>query len=106
MQKISNFFALVILAAALFFQIGCIDPKKDELKTLNVRLETDADGLNPFLTNNSNSIQVFQKIFLTMADFEPKTLELKPLLIKNLPVETAVDTGVFKGGYRFDLRSY
>ncbi len=95
------------IAIALFSFFKCKNDGKNpaaaDKSTINVRLETDVDGLNPFLTNNANAIQVYQKIFLTLADFDPATLEIKPVLIKEMPVVTPIDTGVWKGGFRYDF---
>lgn len=100
-------FAFVAAAVAVFSLFKCKNdgkPATDTDKTtINVRLETDVEGLNPFLTNNANAIQVYQKIFLTLADFEPTSMEIKPILIKEMPVAVPIDTGAFKGGIRYDF---
>lgn len=104
MRKIVLFTSFLVGFACIFMAcVGCgSDPKPAE-NVVNVRLETDVETLNPFLTNNANAVQVYTKIFLTLADIDPKTLELKPLLIKNLPVEMPIDSGVFKGGFRYEF---
>ncbi len=95
--------AVGVTTAFLFQKCKPDGGQSADKSTINVRLETDVEGLNPFLTNNASAIQVYQKIFLTMADFDPATLEIKPVLIKAMPTATPIDTGAFKGGIRYDF---
>jgi peptide/nickel transport system substrate-binding protein len=102
MKKI--LFATLFLSAVCF-QACISDARKTatDLSTIQIRTETDIDGLNPFLTNNANSVQIYQRIFLTLADFDAKTIKMEPMLIKNIPIGVPIDTGTFKNGVRYDF---
>ena len=46
---------------------------------------------------------MYQYIHIPLADFDPATLELTPLLIKSIPQEIPIDTGYYKGGISFNI---
>ncbi len=71
-----------------------------------VRLPAEPNGLNLLTTENAASIQVGNQIFQSLLDFDPKTLELTPVLAKARPTTTTIDTGRLKGGtaYTYEIR--
>lgn len=70
---------------------------------LDIRLPKEPEKLNPIFFPNSLAREVCQNIFLPLADFDPVTLELVPVLIKDIPEAIEITTGVHKGGVRYDF---
>jgi ABC-type transport system substrate-binding protein len=66
-----------------------------------IRLATDADRLNPPLTTNANTMQILGQLFLPLQEYDPASLELKPVLVLSKPVIGNIDTGEYKGGMSF-----
>ena len=71
-----------------------------------VRLPSEPKSLNLLTTEDAASIQVGNQIFQSLLDFDPKTLELTPVLAKARPTVTTIDTGSLKGGtaYTYEIR--
>jgi|JI7StandDraft_1071085.scaffolds.fasta_scaffold33712_2 peptide/nickel transport system substrate-binding protein len=92
---------LFTLLAVLFFSCKG-DPEKQEA-VLHVRLKKDPERINPLIFPNPTSREVYQYIHLPLADYNPESLTLEPILIKQIPTEVAIDTGKYKGGIAFDL---
>ncbi|MBK8701977.1 MAG: hypothetical protein IPN29_21375 [Saprospiraceae bacterium] len=68
---------------------------------LDIRLPKEPEKLNPVFFPNSISREVCQYILLPLADYDPVSLELVPLLIKAVPEGEAIDTGKYKGGIKY-----
>lgn len=81
-----------------------VDKVKEDNTSLNIRISSDADRLNPLLTNSPVSREVNNLIFLTCADFDPESYELTPVLIEAISEGTAITDGPLAGGRRFDLK--
>jgi peptide/nickel transport system substrate-binding protein len=100
------------LLSAVFFVslcIGCTsckNEKKGKGNTVTIRLAGEPERLNPMTTEEGNATQVMSHIFMPLLDFDPKTLELTPVLAKNRPLVVNIDTGAFKGnlGYVYEIR--
>lgn len=104
----------IFLAIALLFATCKTDPKAKQgdpttdltaASTLRIRMEVDAQNLNPFLSTSAYGRYVSQQIFQYLAHTDPVTLELKPMLIKQLPQMTKVADGKYKGmlAYEFEI---
>lgn len=91
--------ALILLLATM----GCKTDKKESSQDIHIRLKKDPERLNPLVFPSPTSREVYQYLHTPLADFDPKTLELSPLLIKNIPQEVAIDTGQYAGGIYFDI---
>ncbi len=52
---------------------------------INIRLPRDPQQINPFFAPGPRGREVFQYIFLSLADFHPEDLKLYPILIKEIP---------------------
>ncbi len=94
-------FFYIVLAAG--FLIGCKTDPSSETNTIHIRLKKDPERINPLLFPSPTAREVYQYIHIPLADFDPVSLELTPLMIKSLPVEMAIDTGKYKGGIYFDI---
>ncbi len=78
----------------LAFMLSCsTDTKKTKseagtLEEINIRLPKDPERVHPIFSPQNAGRQVFQNIFLSLADFHPESLELTPILIKAIPEGT------------------
>jgi peptide/nickel transport system substrate-binding protein len=93
-----TFFTLLVVL--LFSCKG--DPVNQE-SALHIRLKKDPERINPLIFPNPTSREVYQYIHLPLADYNPESLVLEPILIQQIPSEVAIDTGKYKGGIAFDL---
>lgn len=73
---------------------------------INTRLKSDPQNLNPYTTASGDAHNVYRFIFQTLAEYDPYTLELQPVLITALPRAEAVDTGAYAGEvvYQFEIK--
>ncbi len=70
---------------------------------VNIRLEGAPNNINPFLTSSAYSLFVCNQIFQTLGNLDPATLEMKPLLVKNIPSVRSVNEGNYKGTLAYDF---
>jgi peptide/nickel transport system substrate-binding protein len=80
--------------------------QKAHTNRLNIRLEAAVDKLNPLLKSTAYPRYVAANVFQTLGAFDPKTVELLPLMIKSIPEAYTVKEGPFKGlqAYDFEIR--
>ncbi len=78
----------------------CVQPKKD---SLDIRLEAAATTLNPLMPSPGYSRYVSQQIFQSLGNYDPETLEMKPLLAKTIPGVRTVTDGAHKGELAYDF---
>jgi len=95
----------VIAAVALFLLKKCLDDTGPSTQpfTLNIRMEAPATTLNPYLPSPGYSRYVALRIFQTLGDIDPYSLELKPLLAKSIPELHRVTDGPHKGELACDF---
>ncbi|MEY4935226.1 MAG: hypothetical protein RIS64_1585 [Bacteroidota bacterium] len=62
------------------------------------RLSADPEKLSPFTSVDAITQQLLSNLFQKLTDFDPVTLERKPVLVKTMPEMVKVDTGKWKGG--------
>ena len=55
------------------------------LENINIRIEKDPQNINPFFAASASGREIYQYIFLSLADFHAETLELSPILIEEIP---------------------
>ena len=69
--------------------------KDDSLEEINIRLRKDPGKINPLFEITASGRELYQYIFLPVADFHPESLELYPILIESIPeaYETTTDNG-------------
>ncbi len=99
-MRIMSKFITILLICCLF--LSC----KNEIEipstdTINILLPQDPERLNPVYDARSIGREVFQYIYTPVADFHPESLELTPILIKNLPRAQKEENGKFY--YEIDL---
>ncbi len=75
-------------------------------KTVSVRLPGDPKSLYFLEATDVSSRQVLEQIFLPMADFDPVTYEMKPVLLKTVPTITPITEEEDKGlvSYAYEIR--
>lgn len=98
-------FALGIVAGIFLFrfcsqQIGDNGNNPEEV---NIRQDAAAVIMNPFLTQLGVNIYICARIFQGMCDLDPKSLELKPVLIKAIPQSRVVKDGPHQGELAYDF---
>ncbi len=71
--------------------------------TVNVRIPQEPESLNPLFSKSSYATQISSLILLPVAEYDPVTLKLSPLLITDIPVSENVTEGNHTGGHRFQL---
>jgi len=115
-MNIPKYFSQVLSTCLFFlFIIGCQSCGKNEStennfkyndNTVRVRLSSEPGRISPLLEPTSYTRSVYDHIFMEMMDFDPVSLEMVPLLVKNKPIATAVNDGPHKGGtaYTYEIR--
>jgi len=102
MQSILRFTVFVFF---IFCVISC---KQDAAQynansEIKIRLAKDPQKLNPLTYPSSVSREVYQYISLPLADFNPESLELIPILIKNIPNPRVITNGDNEGNIAYDF---
>jgi peptide/nickel transport system substrate-binding protein len=102
-----NCFLLCLFATTLpLLFTNCKLDKKTTAKdttTLNLRLESPATSINPIIPASGYSNYLAARIFQTLGEIEPKTLEMVPLLAKSIPTVRTVTEGPKKGFLAYDF---
>lgn len=89
----------------LIFLFSCKgdQPKVESDTTLDIAIRREPSMLNPYLNFTSTAREVYQYIFLSMADFDPVSYKLEPILIKSIPEEETIEEGPFAGGTKYTI---
>jgi peptide/nickel transport system substrate-binding protein len=95
-------FSLLFLFFTLLF-VSCKNEMDDIDDTIHVRIEKDPERLHPLIFPNPLAREIYQYIFLPLADFNRETLELEPLLITRLPEKQFITEGPYAGGVKFEI---
>lgn len=74
-----------------------------EAFTVTTRIRADPDRLNPLLTWRAWAMQVNHHLFLPLLEFDPKTLEMSPVMVKSRPNIRTIEDGPYKGGTAYDF---
>ncbi len=104
-MKRNSFRLFLLVCIAVFSFSFCKSDKKVAVDQVVVRLESDPDRLNPMLSTVGFATDVFRYMFYPLVDVDPFTLELKPVLVKALPVKSIISEGPNKGltSYSFEF---
>jgi peptide/nickel transport system substrate-binding protein len=94
---------IFLLWVILFSAISC-KPKETPLDAVIVRLASDPDRLHPVIARSSISYQIMNKIFQPLADFDPNTLNMVPILLNQLPTLTPIEEGTYAGFYSMNMQ--
>jgi len=93
----------LLICVFLLFSCRTDAPQYIDLETLNIRLKKDPNKLNPVFNPSASSREVYQYIFVPVADYHPESLELYPILIENIPEGKILTEEPFKNDVAFDL---
>jgi peptide/nickel transport system substrate-binding protein len=99
--KMRNLFLFFLVAGSAILLTNCGGGKNAE-SVVNGRLTSEPNSLNPLLTFDANAIQITGLMFQSMMSYDPVTLIEEPVLAKDRPKMTKIDTGALKGLVRFD----
>ncbi len=107
-RQISQF-SIITIGFVILLLCSCkTDPSSttgttgvDEKFTVVSHLGASPKSMNPYLTTSSYDRQVFHHIFPNIVHYDTKTLELAPMLAKEVPQAVAISEGEHSG--RFSL---
>ena len=114
MKRLSYYLLPVFLLSILFYLPSCTSDKsadgvdKEEGPfVVTARLRGEPDRLNPVQTYTAQTIQVCHKLFPSLLQPDPFTLELVPMLAKEKPTLEALQEGEYDGDathkYTFEI---
>ena len=96
---------LAVAAAAVILLVRfCMQSagESSDPQEISVRMDAAPARLNPFLSTIGADIYVCARIFQSLGDLDPATLELTPLIVKSLPSSRMVQDGPHKGELAYD----
>ncbi|MFM8488842.1 MAG: hypothetical protein ACKOCH_21115, partial [Bacteroidota bacterium] len=96
---------LAIAAAAVILLVRfCMQSAGESAdpEEISIRMDAAPARLNPFLSTIGADIYVCARIFQSLGDLDPATLELTPLIVKSLPSSRLVQEGPHKGELAYD----
>lgn len=68
---------------------------------VNIRLKEDPKRINPIFAQSSYIVrQIFPYLFLSLGEYNPETLDLYPIVAKEVPEVEEITSGPYKGGQR------
>lgn len=99
----SRNFYIVVLIFVIAGLSSCKTDTASKDDTIHIRINKDPERLHPLIFPNPIAREIYQYIFLPLADYHNETLELEPLLITAIPQKQIVTEGPHAGGVRFDI---
>lgn len=96
-------YPVFVLVIILLFSCKSEVPIVEIDDTLDIAIRREPKMLNPFLNPSSTAREVYQCIFTPMADFDPVTYQIIPILIKSIPEGEKITDGPYKGGTKYTI---
>jgi peptide/nickel transport system substrate-binding protein len=95
----------IICALILFSLFSCRGDRPAMTTDLRIRLNKEPELLNPLNKAQPIAREVNQYMFLPLADIDPTTYEMTPILIKEIPRASIITNGPRKGqtSYTFEI---
>jgi peptide/nickel transport system substrate-binding protein len=96
----------VALLAVLFLLRECFKTRTAAAAApdqVNIRYDAAATNLNPYLTVKGSDLYTCARIFSTFGEMDPKTMELIPAIVKEIPVARTVTEGPHSGELAYDF---
>ena len=94
----------LLVAAWLLYPIVTGKKKPRAPEEVFVRIDSAPNNFNTFMSGgHAPSTFVSRQTFQTLGDLDPKTLEMKPVLIKTIPTVRMVQDGSRKGSFAYDF---
>ena len=99
-MDISTVCRLVIVYSLISLLIGCDTDQstttQDGLDQIVVRLPEQPASFSPFHTTSTLGRQIYANMYNTLADYDYQTLELRPVLLAELPTKESLADGKTK----------
>jgi ABC-type transport system substrate-binding protein len=96
--------AALLVAAWLLYPVIAGKKKPRVPEEIYIRVDSAPVSLNTFMSNgHAPSTFVMEETFQSLADIDPKTMELQPFLIKSIPSVRIVQDGARKGQFAYDF---
>lgn len=90
---------------AIVIFIGCGgDQSSSSNEDITIAIKKSPERINPMIYPTSSAREVYQFIFVSLADYDPRKLQLEPVLIEQLPQVRLISEGQYKGAYAYDIR--
>jgi len=100
-------YTLQIIVIATLLALGSCksDPASEAQQdtVLDIAVGKDPGILNPALSPTASARLVYRNIFVPMADFDPESYKLTPILIKEVPEPEDITEGPYKGGTKYTV---
>ncbi len=96
-------YPVLILLMIILYSCKGDQPKIETDNTLDISIRREPKMLNPYLNPIAIAREIYQYVFVPMADFDPETYKLTPILIKSIPDVQKVEEGPFAGGTKYTL---
>jgi len=95
--------AVCITAAFSIFVIACDNGASNDSESFDIiiRLAVEPDNLNPTRSRSSIATPIESLILIPLAEFDPYTFELTPLIVKERARVEEIKEGPFAGGQKF-----
>lgn len=95
---------LLCAIVAVSFITGCREAAPMEtvvaVDQIVVRMPSEPKSLNPILAKSSLDREIYQYLYVNLADYDHQTLELRPVLIESIPEARVVEEDVIA----YDMR--
>lgn len=99
-----NLISKTLFAVGLVcFLFSCRTDRQNINDNFHIRIKKDPERLHPLIFPNPLAREVYQYIFLPLADYDPNSLELSPILIKEIPTKELIIEGEYKGGVQYQV---
>jgi peptide/nickel transport system substrate-binding protein len=85
------------------FLLNCRTSPDTDNSIIHIRLKKDPERLHPLVFPTPTAREVYQYIHVPLAELDPATQDLIPVLAVDIPEEQSIDTGALAGGVYFDI---
>ncbi|MCB0526130.1 MAG: ABC transporter substrate-binding protein [Saprospiraceae bacterium] len=103
-SKNTFLFLLLLASVFMFCAVSCTDDAEvNQTTVVNIRYDAAASNLNPYLTALGSDIYSCARIFQTLGDLDPKSLELEPMIVTSIPQVRTVKEGEHEGELAYDF---
>lgn len=101
MKKLLSHPIIYLLIASIFFLTQCKPDTTDAKDTLRIRIQDDPDCIHPIVSQSSLATQIEALIMPGLFEYDVSTLELKPILIKELTPAQLLNDSTLSYHYTF-----
>ncbi len=88
---------IICAAFAMLMLVSCQETETVLSEgSLKVYLQRDPEKLNPVFNPKANAREVYQNIFVPLADYHPESLALYPILIEEVPAGEMINDSIIR----------